>query len=388
MSDVLLLFEHPSLNGGERSLLVLLDPLQRAGMRFRAVVRPHGPLAMALAAAGVETVPWPQAEPGRGRGGGGQRRADLAHILQKNKPDLLHANSLATSRLAGPVAAELGIPSVGHLRDMMKLSQAAIADLNCHNRLLAVSQATRDYHLSQGVEASRTFVAYNGVDLRRFCPRRPSGWLHKLLRLPPDRCLVGGVGQIILRKGWDVWLQAAKEVVRQNCHAHFVLVGQRHADKRETCQLEQRLWSASRQGTLRGRLHLLGTREDMHLLLPELAVLAHAARQEPLGRVLLEAAACGVPVVATDIGGTREIFADRSAVADLVPVDDAARLAAAILKVLERPAAAGRQADPGSQWVGQRFDYRQAGRTLCSHYQAVLCPQERGQGPSGGGRDA
>ena len=60
----------------------------------------------------------------------------------------------------------------------------------------------------------------------------------------------------------------------------------------------------------------------------------HPARQEPLGRVLLEAAAAGVAVVATDVGGTREIFPPEADAARLVPPDDADALAAAMLELL------------------------------------------------------
>ena len=62
------------------------------------------------------------------------------------------------------------------------------------------------------------------------------------------------------------------------------------------------------QPPLAGRVHFLGNRHDVAQLLSECTALVHAARQEPLGRVLLEAAACGTAVVATDVGGTREIF--------------------------------------------------------------------------------
>ena len=72
------------------------------------------------------------------------------------------------SRLVGPVTAELGIPSMGHIRDIVSLSAKAMADVNCNTRLLAVSHATRDYHVAAGLDADKAFVLYNGVDLQRF----------------------------------------------------------------------------------------------------------------------------------------------------------------------------------------------------------------------------
>ena len=86
---------------------------------------------------------------------------------------LLHANSLAMGRLSGPVAAELRLPSIGHLRDIIRFSTQAVADLNCHTRLLAVSDATRGLSRCRGPRAAKTHVLYNGVDLEEFHPGRP-----------------------------------------------------------------------------------------------------------------------------------------------------------------------------------------------------------------------
>ena len=73
-------------------------------------------------------------------------------------------------------------------------------------------------------------------------------------------------------------------------------------------------------------------------------LLVHAARQEPLGRVLLEAAACELPVMATDVGGTREIFGDGPSVV-LVPPGDPGALADSLRVMLRESAAGHRQAE-------------------------------------------
>ena len=139
----------------------------------------EGPLADELAARGVELLPFrvprgrwnpPAAEPAA---------RELAEALRRRRPALLHANSLAMGRLSGPVAAELRLPSIAHLRDIVKLSAQAVADLNCHARLLAVSQATRSFHVAGGLAAEKTHVLYNGVDLDEFQPRPPTGYLHR-----------------------------------------------------------------------------------------------------------------------------------------------------------------------------------------------------------------
>ena len=141
--EIFLLCEYPTLNGGERSMLATLDGLRAAGFAPAVMAPPDGPLADALGGRGVETLPFQCRAADGTRLPQGRLREELAEVLRRRRPALLHANSLAMGRLSGPVAAELQLPSIAHLRDIVKLSAQAVADLNCHARLLAVSQATR-----------------------------------------------------------------------------------------------------------------------------------------------------------------------------------------------------------------------------------------------------
>ena len=110
----------------------------------------------------------------------------------------------------------------------------------------------------------------------------------------------------------------------------------------------------------------------MECVLNEVSILAHAARQEPLGRVLLEAAACGRPVVATDVGGTREIFPDEQSAAIIVPPDDPQCLANGLLALLGDDALRESLARSARRRAEQAFDARDAATTLAAHYRAVL----------------
>ena len=76
----------------------------------------------------------------------------------------------------------------------------------------------------------------------------------------------------------------------------------------------------------------MGYRHDVPHLMASADFLVHAAKQEPLGRVLLEAAAAKLPIVATDVGGTREIIQNNES-ARLVPAGDANELAIGIWEV-------------------------------------------------------
>jgi glycosyltransferase involved in cell wall biosynthesis len=372
MPRVLVLCEYASLNGGERSLLAVLDGVQRAGFELSVAAPPAGPLADAIRCRGVRLVPLGLHRPSGSRLELSACRRRVREAITGSGADLVHANSLSTSRISGPVVAQLGIPSLGHLRDILRVSPAVVADLNRHTRLLAVSQATRDWYLTAGLRPEKTRVLFNGVDLQEYRPGPPSGFLVRELGLSSTSRLVGSIGQIGMRKGLHTFARAAERIVHDGHDVHFVVVGQRYSQKPEAIQYEHQLLDMTSKQPLRGRFHLLGVRDDVPQLLREFHVLAHAARQEPLGRVLLEAAACAVPVVATDVGGTREIFPDDAGAAILIPADDAQSLADAVTRLLRDDELRQRVGRAARCRAEQAFDAGQAAELLAEHYRAVL----------------
>jgi glycosyltransferase involved in cell wall biosynthesis len=368
MPNILLLCEFPTLNGGERSMLATLPGIRAAGFAPAVACPVEGPLADALRAEGVEIAPFSTFDGDGRKRSQPELREELATLLVRRRPAILHANSLSMGRLSGPVAAALRTPSIAHLRDIMNLSPQAAADLNCHRRLLAVSRAVKDFHTLGGLQGEIIFVLHNGIDLTQFRPRPATGFLHAELAIPHGSPLVAVVGQIGLRKGQDVFVRAAAEVHRQQPDVHFLVIGERFSDKAESRAFEAALHTTD----VIGRLHFLGFRHDMERIFPELALLVHPARQEPLGRVLIEAAATGTAVVATAVGGTPEIFPPSAEAALLVSPDDPQKLAAAMLQVLGDPAlrlqlqlAARRRAEAA-------FDIHLASAGLVEHYHSVL----------------
>jgi len=124
--------------------------------------------------------------------------------------------------------------------------------------------------------------------------------------------------------------------------------------------------------SLRGRVHFLGVRNDIEQLLGELTLLVHPARQEPLGRVLLEAAASGAAIIATDVGGTAEIFPTKSDAARLVLPDDPQILADAMQSLWGDAAECKRLGDAARQRAEEQFDICTAVAMLLRHYGEVI----------------
>ena len=233
MPRLLILCEYPTLLGGERSLLASIRRL-RDRFEFVALAPSTGPLADALREAGINLAPSPLFDD---RGHRVSRPLAFSRILDTARSfhaDLLHANSLAMGRLTGALASQRPISCTAHLRDIISLSAAAIQDLNGNARLIAVSEATRQFHIGQGLDPAKTVMVHNGVDLDGFRPQPREKWIRRELGIPQDALVALTAGQIGLRKGWDVLAEAAAAIADRFPPLHVVLAGERYSDKPET----------------------------------------------------------------------------------------------------------------------------------------------------------
>ena len=140
---ILIFCEFARLHGAEQSLLSVLGSVSAAGFELQIAAPPAGALATEIRRRDMVLLPleFPAGPAHRQQT---DRREVIRSVLRQSQPDLVHTNSLSMSRLTGPLVAEMDVPSLGHLRDILRLSRQAIADLNCHTRLLAVSTATRN----------------------------------------------------------------------------------------------------------------------------------------------------------------------------------------------------------------------------------------------------
>ena len=144
----------------------------------------------------------------------------------------------------------------------------------------------------------------------------------EMLRETPDAFLVGCVGHLARHKGHGTLLDATAQLAETLPHLRLLMIG----EGSERTRLEAR----AAEGPLAGRVTFVGFRDDVPRLVAALDLLVlPSISGEGSPAVIKEAMACGVPVVATDLEGVREIVEDgRDAL--LVPVGDPDRLAAAI----------------------------------------------------------
>ena len=198
--------------------------------------------------------------------------------------------------------------------------------LNEADKIIAVSNATRNYILSLGADPEKIEVVHNGVDLDRFKPLSDvKGKMRKKLRISEDASVVLTVRRLVYKNGIDTLLESAELVVKKNPCLVFVIVG-KGPDFEE---VKERIAQLGLQRNL--RLTGFVSDEDLPLYYnaADLFVLPSKSG-EGLPLVALEALACGLPVIATNVGGTSEVMSEDYG--KLVPPNSPESLAEAILE--------------------------------------------------------
>lgn len=363
------LFEFGTLNGGERSLLAILDQLAPDSVEPFGVCPPGSPLANEFARRDWRTISPPE------HWTKGTLPPETAAFLNQwsNELDLqlLHANSLTMARRIGTVCSQLGLPATGHIRDIMSLTATARASLQQVSGLIAVSEATCSALIQQGFPAGKITTIYNGIDASNFRASGNREEFRSELGLSEDALLAVNVGQICLRKGQDDFAQAAVRLRDRVPQLHFLLVGQRHSTKSESIAFERGIQNLFETAGMSDRFHWIPDHPRVSQVLSGSDLLVHAARQEPLGRVLLEAAACMVPIVATDVGGTPEILT-HGVSAFLVPPNNSEALADGIERMLSNPVAAREMSLAAERTIRDKFPVGlAAARTLAYWTQTI-----------------
>ena len=206
------------------------------------------------------------------------------------------------------------------------------------DRIITVSNATKRYVLSLGANPTITNVLHNGVDIQRFKPsenerrkiRSKHGFAH-------DAIVVLTVRRLVNKNGIDTFVESAQFALKQHPRLVFLAVGT--GPDRE--QIQTRL----QQLNMTEQFKLAGFVPDADLPSyynsADLFVLPSKSG-EGLPLVALEAMSCGLPVVATDVGGIKEVISEEFGL--LVPADNPQEMARAIVKTAEKDISAARVA--------------------------------------------
>ncbi len=288
----------------------------------------------------------------------------LVRALRRLELDVLHTHNPKTGvmgRIAGRLA---GVPVVVNTcHGLWASPEDSVAKRTFVYGLEALAARFSDYEFFQNAQDEATLrpflkrgkhrVVGNGVDLRRFAPD-PEGRrrVRAELDIDDDELLVGTVGRRVREKGLAEFAEAARTLAGK---ATFLWVGPKDDTDADAAGIDTRA------------VRFVDERTDMPAVYSAFEVFVLASYREGFSRASMEAAACGLPMVLTDIRGCREI-GDEGVHLLLVPPADGYALADAVDYLLDDPMLRARLGAAARERALAEFDQRVVARTSLETY--------------------
>ena len=283
--------------------------------------------------------------------------AKLTLWFRRIRPDIVHAILPAAVIFSAPAAQLARVPVlIGSRRSMVdsyrnaKLPSFAdrVASRRCDVMLGNSESVTREIVALDGIPEDRVIRIHNGVDITRFRPgnrkeRQKYDW-------KPEHIVFGVVANFGPQKRHIDFVIAAQQIVKSCPQARFVMAGHDYG-------LLDSLKAEIRTRGMEALFTVIPGAHEPENLYPALDVYICSSETEGLSNVLLEAAACGIPIVATRVGGNAEIVIENET-GLLTDSHNPQALAAAALKLAGDPEmrrAMGRQ---GCQRIGDKYSIR------------------------------
>lgn len=359
---------HPENTGAATHFVALAQSLVESGHDVDAILRPDTLIWEGLAYSGV------RCQPGFFRNALDPRGyATVRRQIAEARPDWIVGNFGKEYWPLVLIGRALGIPVAlfRHRTPPMKRLSALLLP-RLASRFFAVSRHARQAYLDRGIPAQRVQVLYNPVNASLFRPDADAGAaMRASLGIPDDAIVLGYVGRMHTGKGVFPLLEAASAAMRREPRLYCLWIG----DGPDAVRLQALAVADTAVGT---RHRFAGWNNHTADYFRSLSMLAFPSiATETFGRVSIEAQACGVPVLASDIGGVPETLSPGES-GMLLPPGDVAAWRDAILAMCD-DATRQQMGSAAREWVLQRF----ATHVIARDFVAQLQPTPAGHGSAG-----
>ena len=255
----------------------------------------------------------------------------IQRILHRENAQLLHIHSRRGADIWGARGANKAQVPVILTRRVDSSEPKWFAHWkyrHLYDSVVAISDGVREVLLNDGLSSQQVKTIHSVVDTEHFQPKPDRRWFEQSFGYSPKDQVIAIVAQLIERKGHKVLFDALIPLFQLYPDLQLMVLGKGPLRK----DLENYVLKKG----LGERVRFFGFREDIHRVLPNLYLVAHPAHAEGMGVALLQAAACGVPVVASKVGGIPEATLDGEHGVLMQP-GDSEQLCVAIKTLIDSP---------------------------------------------------
>lgn len=371
---ILMMMSSMAMGGSERTLLSVMPHLRALGHDVTLLTlnkRRDSSLTEVLEATGI-----PRIDLGAVRMLDHQAYGRFADLLRSGEFDIIHPQDQDTIIYGALAHRHLNMPSVMTRHVMDEPASTFKESLRARlllwltkfgfDRVVTVSDAVNHYfHELTGIPKSKIQTVYNGLTLSDFDTQAQRAHKRQELGWDADTPVIVMVAVLRAGKGHEVLFEAIPQIKAKHPNARIKLVG--------GGELEQDL--KAQASAHMDMVDFMGQRSDVAEILGASDMLILPSWSEALPTVLIEAGAARLPVVATDVGGTREIVTDGET-GYVIPAGDVTQLADKIIALLDDPTQAQAMGAKARTHIEQTFTLERQAQTLITLYEEVLATYE------------
>jgi len=346
--------------GQEIRILLEMREHRRQGHKVQILCAPRTKLAEEAGGMGIEVIPHRIRSPWEPKS-----ILRIKNLIRDLRIDVLHTHSSVDSWAGGLAGRWARVPVLVRTRHIsVRVRRPWL------NRIYYLPDAiiTTGEHIrrellqTHKILAERIVSIPTGADAGRFHPGPPDLELKKRMGLPIDSPVITLVAVLRAQKRHELVIAAAAEVIKVFPQARFIFVGDGPGRKR----VEQEIKNAQ----LESHILMTGYREDIPAILSftDLGIISSVA--EGIPQFLFQIMAMGKPVIATEVGGIPEIVTS-GVNGVLIPPEDPAALAKALVQVLGDPESARRLGEEGRRLVEQEYTVEKMAEKVYRVYQQV-----------------
>ncbi len=299
----------------------------------------------------------------------------LKKLMKAEKYDIVHTHLIFSQIWGRRAARAAGVPTIisseqnpypFKTRPPFSLIERRLSKYT--KKILACSEKVKD-HLIQnvGIDPEKVITVHNSVDTSSFFPMKESrqnqpelAKLREELGFSEGDKVIGTVGHLTPQKGHEYLFRAGPKILESIPQARFLVVGKGY--------LKRKLENLARSLGISDEVVFAGLRQDIPLILNSLDLFVLPSLWEGFGIAIIEAMACAVPVIASNVGGIPEIV-QHGENGILIAPKNPDEIVSAVIRVLKNKELADRLAENGMETVKEKFEVEKMVRRVEQVYE-------------------